>query len=113
MASKIKINGYGSQEYSGGRIDTFEISVSKLSGNHHTHLIPLFKELGFENAELDLDIEFGDFNNEEFPNHWFFYGDKKIKAFLIIAGGIVKILIDTTESRDKIVTAFEKYFIFD
>ena len=104
---KLRIRGLASEEYPGGRIDSFIIELPEESP-HHSHLIPLFLELGFPKEEVldKLDIIFKEID------YLFIYGNSRIKAHLIVEGDNLSIKFDTSLSRRKIIKAMEKYFQF-
>jgi len=109
---KLKIVGMSSEEYPGGRIDSFTIPLINESqeGINHSHVMPLFRELGFaEEAVWDLDI---DFENKVPGTFFFSYGNKKIKSFLVIEEGTLSINFDTSLPREEINEIVEKYFEF-
>ncbi len=104
---KLKIEGMSSEEYPGGRIDSFTINLTSESP-HHSHIIPLFLDLGFPKEEsLDkLDVIFNEIG------YLFIYGSPKIKAHLIIEGDKLSIKFDTSLPREEIIKILEKYFQF-
>ena len=104
---KLKIIGMSSEDYPGGRIDSFEIELLKESP-HHSHLIPSFLDLGFP-KEIVLDKLDRIIQEMEYM---FIYGSPKIKAYVDVAGGILLIRFDTSFPRRKIIDTMNKYFEF-
>jgi hypothetical protein len=104
---KLKIEGMSSEEYPGGRIDSFTINL-KNGSPHHSHIIPLFLDLGFPKEEsLDkLDVILNEID------YIFMYGGSKIKAHLIVEGDNLSIKFDTSISREDILKIIDKYFQF-
>lgn len=113
---KIKISKIISEEYPEGEIYSWVIPSinSKYKGIVSTNIIPFFRELGFSEEEqnnLDLDLE----NDKIYPpgTHLFFYGNKKIKAHIIVQeDGFLLIVLDSKLNKEKINKIIEKYFIF-
>ena len=104
---KLKIGGMSSEEYPGGRIDSFRVKLPKEYVNH-SHIIPLFIELGFpvEDVNEKLDIIYSE------VGYIFIYGNQKIKAHLFAEDKDLTIRFDTSLSREKINKIVEKYFQF-
>ncbi|MFH1310924.1 MAG: hypothetical protein ABIH65_00780 [Nanoarchaeota archaeon] len=104
---KLKIVGMSSEEYNGGRIDSFTIDLPEKSP-HHSHIIPLFLELGFPREEVldKLDVILQE------VGYLFIYGNPKIKAHLIVEDESLSIKFDTSINREKINKIVEKYFQF-
>ena len=104
---KLKIIGMSSEEYPEGRIDSFTIKLPKESP-HHSHIIPLFLELGFPKEEVleKLDVTFPEID------YLFIYGNPQIKAHFIEDGGNLYIKLDTIIKKEKINEIVEKYFEF-
>ena len=104
---KLKIIGMSSEEYTEGRIDSFTIKLPNESP-HHSHIIPLFLELGFPKDEVlaKLDVIFSE------VGYLFIYGNPKIKSHLIEEDGTLSIKFDTSIPREKINEIVEKYFKF-
>jgi hypothetical protein len=104
---KLKIKGMSSEEYLNGRIDSFKIKLP-IESPHHSHIIPLFLELGFPEKDvlekLDVIIDKIDYI--------FIYGTPKIKAHLIVNNKDLSIKFDTSLPREKIMKIIEKYFQF-
>ena len=104
--NKLKIIGIGSESYPGGRVDSFMVPITQ--DMHHKYIIPLFRELGFqeENIMEKLDVIFSE------HSYIFIYGNPQIKAHLIIEGQTLIIKLDTNKPKEKIIWAFKKYFEF-
>ena len=104
---KLNIKGMSSEEYPGGRIDSFTIGLPDESP-HHSHIIPLFLKLGFSKEKcLDkLDIVFQE------TDYIFIYGNQKIKAHIIIAENNFFLKFDTSIPRKEILKIMDKYFQF-
>lgn len=104
---KLKIEGMSSEEYPGGRIDSFTIKLSKESP-HHSHIIPLFLEMGFPKEEVldKLDVILNEIE------YIFIYGNPKIKAHFIIGDKNFSIKFDSSLPKEKINKFVEKYFEF-
>ncbi len=68
---RLKIEGIASEEYPGGRLDTFRIELPKKSP-HHSHVIPLFLDLGFPKEEIldKLDVIFQEIDYLFFDKHY-------------------------------------------
>jgi len=100
---KLKITNVSSEDYLPGRIDSFEIKLPKESP-HHSHIIPLFLELGFPEKEVNdkLDILLNE------SDYIFIYGNSKIKAHLIIQNNQLTIKLDTSIKKEKINKIIEK-----
>lgn len=104
---KLKIKGVFSEEYPGGRIDSFMVALPDESP-HHSHIIPLFLDLGFsKEVVLDkLDVVLNEID------YLFVYGNPRIKAHLIVDESGLCIILDTSIPKEEIVGIFEKYFQF-
>jgi len=109
---KLKILGMSSESYPEGRIDSFSVPLSDNpnQGIQHSHIMPLFRELGFPEEEVwDLDI---DFENKPVGTYLFSYGNTKIKAWLFVEDGFLSIKFDTSIPREELDKILEKYFEF-
>ena len=106
--TKPKIVQIESEDYTAGRIDSFGI---KIESDLNCLLIPLFTDLGFLKEEVleKLDVAFEGLKEGYYT---FIYGNKNIKAHLIIETNVLLIKVDTTETREKINKIFSKYFDF-
>ena len=104
---KLKIKGMSSEEYPNGRIDSFKIKLP-IESPHHSHIIPLFLELGFPEEEVlgKLDVVLDKID------YIFIYGTSQIKAHLIVDNKNLSIKFDTSFPREKILKIIEKYFQF-
>ena len=105
---KIKIKGIESEEYPNGRIDSFTIELPKKESPHHSHIIPLFLDLGFPKEEVldKLDIILQE------VDYIFIYGNPKIKAHIIGENNQFIIKFDTSIPKEKIIKVMDKYFQF-
>jgi hypothetical protein len=104
---KLKIVGISSEEYPGGRIDTYDVRLLD-KDSPSPQIMALFRNLNFpEDAVMEkLDAiywEGGDI---------FIYGNKKIKAWLLAEDDLISIKFDTSLTREKINKIIEKYFEF-
>lgn len=106
---KLKIKGLASENYPGGRIDSFTIP---LMDNPHSQLIPLFIELGMpEKDALDeLDTDFK--HTCSAGTSFFVYVSPNLKAHLIIEEQTLNIEFDTSLPKEKIISIMKKFFIF-
>jgi len=104
---KLKIVGMSSEEYPGGRIDSYRIKLPEKYVNH-SHIIPLFLELGFQKEEVNerLDVIYSEIG------YIFIYGNQKIKAHLFAEDKELTIRFDISLSREEIINTMEKYFEF-
>ena len=106
---KLKIVGMGNEVYPGGRIDSFKISLLSKESPHHSHLIPLLLDLGFSKKRVlnTMDVILYTID------YMFVYGNPKIKAHISLDGKDLIIRFDTSYSRKKIISAMDKYFVFE
>ena len=102
---KLKLVGVSSEDYPEGRIDSYRIKLPEKSP-HHSHIIPLFLELGFPKDVVNENLDI--ICNE--ISYLFLYGNKRIKAHLSTEDNELTIRFDTSISRQKINKITEKYF---
>lgn len=104
---KLKIEGMSSEEYPGGRIDTYEVRLSD-KNSPSDQVIALFRDLNFPEDSImeKLDTIYWEVKDI------FIYGTKKIKAWLFADEDILSIKFDTSLPREDINKVVEKYFQF-
>ena len=112
---KLKIQGISSQEYPGGRVDTFTIPLVNKSGKgiNHSHIMPLFTDFKLPEEDVwDLDIDFE--NKDVYPagTSFFVYINSRIKAWLIVEDETLSMKFDTSLPKEEINEIIEKYFEF-
>ena len=109
--NKPKIIRMASESYPYGRIDSFDIKLEE-EGLEHSNLIPLFEDLGFKKKDELLKLD------DDFVRGWkalsgeyiFVFGNKKIKAHIIIHEGFMTVNFDSELSKKKIIKTVGKYF---
>ena len=107
-AKKLKVIGMGSEEYPGGRIDSFNIPLLDES-SPHSHLIPMFLEMGFSKEEVldKLDVILNEID------YIFLYGGPEIKAHINLEGNNLIMRFDTSFPRKKILEVMDKYLEYN
>jgi hypothetical protein len=109
---KIKVSEIFSEEYPGGRIDIFTIPYPKISP-HHSHIIPLFQDMGFPDKEdlwQKLDREY---NTDLEDTKSVISRDKNLKAIILFKRKEFLIILDSNKKKEEIIKFFDKYFEFD
>lgn len=96
-----------SEEYPGGRIDTYEVQLLD-KNSPSSAVIDLFRELGFPDEDIKekLDVIYWEVKDI------FIYGNKNIKAWLFAEGDNLSIRFDTSLPKTEINQVLEKYFEF-
>ena len=104
---KLKIIGMSSEEYPGGRIDTYEVRLLD-KNSPSPQIIALFRNLNFpEDSVMEkLDVIYWEVKDI------FIYGAKKIKAWLLAEDDLISIKFDTSLTRKELNEVVEKYFEF-
>jgi len=101
MAKPI-IEGIRSNEYDGGRIDTFFFSKRI---DIHTELESLLFDLGFSYE----DAEDFDFITTEQDGSFFIYKDE-IRVHLVLSENEMFLILDTNIPKEKILKKVEEHF---